>query len=563
MSEKILSGIFINCVEAKDSIFESGKMVYECLKDSDKYSLDYTELVPENTTLSTKYDFYFFNYHLITMAWLQTKPIKKLLPGVKITMVLEVSPNNPFVFCSPEDFDVYIVLDPTLNTNQENVFAFPRPLEKNIEISAYKAQEVPVIGSFGFATSGKGFEHIIDAVNREFEKACVRINIPFGDYTDKGGKYAKELAQMCKSRAKVGVEVQITHDFMNKAELIKWCGENTLNCFLYDRNVAGLAATTDQAISSGRPLITSKNNTFRHIQKFIKPFPYTSLQDAIKNNQTKVEEIQREWSAEKFRTKFEEVLENILFKTNLQIDKNVTLPTQKTFKTPSSGLVQKLRDTAAVKTRIKNFIKGNGFSWKTEAQQPISYSEFGEDSIVYELFKKISIKSLSYLEIGTDNTFLFYEHGFQGVLVETNPVIREKLNKLRPRDVVLDCEIKTDERVKMGLEGLAQVQKTPLLNINEIIEKYFTECPDFVSLDVEGWDFKILQTFDFEKYSPAVFCVETLAYNADGSTYRIKEIIDFFESHGYFSFQETYANNIFVNKNLYDFYLYQKAVRGK
>jgi sucrose-6-phosphate hydrolase SacC (GH32 family) len=101
----------------------------------------------------------------------------------------------------------------------------------------------------------------------------------------------------------------------------------------------------------------------------------------------------------------------------------------------------------------------------------------------------------------------------------------------------------------------------PLLGINHVISNYFTECPDFISIDVEGWDLQILKTLDFEKYNPAVFCVETLAYNNDGSTYKIKEIYDFLNGQGYFPYKETYANTIFLNRNLYDFHLYQKNVK--
>src|SRR4029079_7002892 len=102
-----------------------------------------------------------------------------------------------------------------------------------------------------------------------------------------------------------------------------------------------------------------------------------------------------------------------------------------------------------------------------------------------------------------------------------------------------------------------EVVKVPLMNVNDVISGYFTEYPDLVSIDVEGWDLKILESFDFEKYSPAVFCVETLAYNDDGSTFRNNAVEQFLDGKGYFAYKETYANTIFVNKNLYDFYLYQ------
>jgi len=38
----------------------------------------------------------------------------------------------------------------------------------------YKEKEIPVIGSFGFATKGKGFQHVVEAVNltlRIFDKS--------------------------------------------------------------------------------------------------------------------------------------------------------------------------------------------------------------------------------------------------------------------------------------------------------------------------------------------------------------------------------------------------------
>lgn len=118
---------------------------------------------------------------------------------------------------------------------------------------------------------------------------------------------------------------------------------------------------------------------------------------------------------------------------------------------------------------------------------------------------------------------------------------------------------------EIGMDGIKrpvkEVVKMPLLGINYVISEYFTECPDFISIDVEGWDLQILRTLDFERYNPAVFCVETLAYQPDGSTYKAEEVYDFLNSQGYFPYKETHANTIFLNRNLYEFYLYQKNVK--
>lgn len=60
-----LRGLFINNKKAKDSIYESGYMAYECLKLSTKYNLDYTEISQNQRSVQTGYDFYVINLSLI------------------------------------------------------------------------------------------------------------------------------------------------------------------------------------------------------------------------------------------------------------------------------------------------------------------------------------------------------------------------------------------------------------------------------------------------------------------------------------------------------------------
>ncbi|MBK6384352.1 MAG: hypothetical protein IPF69_12985 [Chitinophagaceae bacterium] len=306
-------GLFINNVKAQDSIYESGLMVYNCLKLSRMYTLEYVEISREQPEIPVGFDFYFFNYHPSTMAWMDTSGLKKTL-GLVITMVLEVLPGDPFVMCPDTHFHGYCVLDPTIRSRNKYVFAFPRPLEKIDYELPYMENEIPVIGSFGFATKGKGFQHVVEAVNKEFNKAIVKINIPYGDFVPKSKEYAMFLAEVCKNKAKEGIEVIITHEYMEKKALIEWCARNTLNCFLYDRNLPGLAATTDQAIVAGRPLSVSNNDTFRHILAYLKPYPEMSLRTAIAESSRFVKQMQYDWSPDSFMTKFEEILPDLINK---------------------------------------------------------------------------------------------------------------------------------------------------------------------------------------------------------------------------------------------------------
>jgi hypothetical protein len=303
----MLRGLFINNPKAKDSIHASGFMAYECLKLSKKYELDYIEVDSENRQIETGYDFYFFNYHDVTMKWLNTFRLKKDLPCV-ITMILEVLPNDAFVRTPEKDFHYYCVLDPTIKS-KANLYSFPRPLEKiNFDLPLIN-NPVPVIGSFGFATKGKGFEHVVEAVNKEFDSAKIRINIPFGDFVPDSKEYSEYLSELCKKTAKPGIEVEVSHHFFEKEELVKWCASNDLNCFLYDRNFPGLAATTDQAIITGKPLSVSDNDTFRHITAYLPPYPKFTLKDSLEKSIPIVNKIKEDWSQEKFMNRFEFLLD--------------------------------------------------------------------------------------------------------------------------------------------------------------------------------------------------------------------------------------------------------------
>lgn len=70
-----------------------------------------------------------------------------------------------------------------------------------------------------------------------------------------------------------------------------------------------------------------------------------------------------------------------------------------------------------------------------------------------------------------------------------------------------------------------------------------------MSLDTEGYVFKILKSLDFKNFRPEVFCVETLTYTENKTEKKETEIIDFMIEKGYFVYADTYINTIFVDKN--------------
>ena len=106
-----MRGIFYNSKQSLCSIWESGKMCYNALKDSDIYFLDYLE--EEQNTIDISYDFAIFNQHNTVNNWVNENIIRTFNKPT-FCIVTEVSfSSNPINF-SPSYFSHYIVLDPTI-----------------------------------------------------------------------------------------------------------------------------------------------------------------------------------------------------------------------------------------------------------------------------------------------------------------------------------------------------------------------------------------------------------------------------------------------------------------
>jgi len=206
----------------------------------------------------------------------------------------------------------------------------------------------------------------------------------------------------------------------------------------------------------------------------------------------------------------------------------------------------------------------------------ISFSQCGEDIIVNFILSSLGISNPTYLDIGAyhptnlNNTYYFYLKGCSGVLIEPDPQNYRILKNKRNKNTVLNVGIGIDDAlmadffimttktlntfsredaerlILYGNQKIEQVLKIPLKNINSIIKEHFQTCPNFVSLDVEGLDYEILKSFDFLKFRPQVFCIETLSYTEDNTERKIYEIIDLMKEKDYLPYADTYINTIFV-----------------
>ncbi len=211
----------------------------------------------------------------------------------------------------------------------------------------------------------------------------------------------------------------------------------------------------------------------------------------------------------------------------------------------------------------------------------ISYAQSGEDVIIDFILTAIGINNPTYIDIGAhhpfylSNTAFFYEKGCRGICIEPDPILFQEIKKYRKYDICLNVGIGLDEKDEAdfyimtastlntfskeqaleyesyGNTKIKKIKKIPLKNINSIIKDYYQETPNIISLDVEGLDYGILKTFNFAKYRPEVFCLETLTYTENNTEIKIKEIIEFMLSNNYMIYADTYINTIFVDRKVW------------
>lgn len=225
-----------------------------------------------------------------------------------------------------------------------------------------------------------------------------------------------------------------------------------------------------------------------------------------------------------------------------------------------------------LKEKIKNFYPASLYSKK-------SFSQCGEDIIIDFIFSTIlKIKTPSYIDIGAhhpfylSNTYYFYLKGSKGICVEPDPYLFRAIKQQRPNDICLNVGVGTDGNIDADFyvmstktlntfsqkdalryvsecnQKIEQKIKMKLVSVNEIISKNLNVAPNFISLDVEGMDFEIIKSFDFNRYRPEVFCIETLTYSETNNAAKIMSIIEFMKSKSYFVYADTNINTIFVDK---------------
>ncbi len=168
---------------------------------------------------------------------------------------------------------------------------------------------------------------------------------------------------------------------------------------------------------------------------------------------------------------------------------------------------------------------------------PVYYGQHGEEDLI-DIYLGPNAKKTNgkYIDIGAgdpkihSNTYYYYLKGWNGILVEPNPNYAESIKKERPRDIHLPiaitdyygqvemCSSTTvgsfvgDRNKKRKIEGgrgkkfLFTVDCMP---IDTLIKRYpeYKE-PDFLNMDIESMEERVLSRCDFRVFKPKVIIIE-------------------------------------------------------
>lgn len=205
-----------------------------------------------------------------------------------------------------------------------------------------------------------------------------------------------------------------------------------------------------------------------------------------------------------------------------------------------------------------------------------SFSQEGEDLILGRIFER-KTKGF-YVDVGAyhpvrfSNTHLFYQKGWRGINIDPMPGGMKIFDEIRPQDInieaaVSDLEVELDyysfnegalntfsdelaeERSKLDGYFIQFQRKIKTKKLSDILDEYLPENQiiDFFSIDTEGHDLNVLQSNNWEKYSPQIVITEILGLNFE-KLYD-SELYLFMKSINYSFFAKTF-NSLFFKKKL-------------
>lgn len=198
------------------------------------------------------------------------------------------------------------------------------------------------------------------------------------------------------------------------------------------------------------------------------------------------------------------------------------------------------------------------------------YGQEGEDMVIDSVLRRQNPGF--YVDVGAhhpqrfSNTYMFYRRGWRGINIEPNPAVVEEFRKKRPRDINLSLGISDEpgeltylmfdepavntfsdahaERVE-GESEFRVIERRIILvrRLDQILSAHLPEGQliDFLSVDVEGYDLRVLSSNNWALYRPQ--CVVVEAYRLSFDTVSDSPVHAFLTAQEYELFAKT-ANTL-------------------
>ena len=167
-----------------------------------------------------------------------------------------------------------------------------------------------------------------------------------------------------------------------------------------------------------------------------------------------------------------------------------------------------------------------------------SYSMDGEDIAIVQYIKEKN--NGFYVDIGAhhpiqrNNTQLLFQKGWEGINIDINNFSIDLFNFLRPNDLNILTAISDKEgeiifyyqknfsqlnttNKQLAIQHFNGIFKEKSIKCNSIDNvlnnsKYKARKIDFLNIDVEGAEMKVLKKLNFKQYDPSLICIEILGY---------------------------------------------------
>jgi len=227
---------------------------------------------------------------------------------------------------------------------------------------------------------------------------------------------------------------------------------------------------------------------------------------------------------------------------------------------------------------VKRSVKYGAFEMKYFFRQLFrsSFAQLGEDLIIDKYLKHI--KKGFYVDIGAgdsnrfSNTKRFYKKCWRGINVEPDPDSYKKLTENRKNDINLNIGIgeinaeltfykffpdtlstflrnKADSYKKQGYKFIGEI-KVKIKRLDEVLLEYCGNKEiDFMSIDTEGFDIRVLKSNNWNKYKPKLIVIETTKECNSEDNVNV-EIHQFLTEQGYKKVFDNGLNSIYLPKIL-------------